>query len=241
MKKGLFVIIDGLDGIGKGVCLDALKEEASDMGWKIFDVNEYWVKENNIPSFEEIGDVDLLITSEPTYQGIGKHIREKLICKDGMSFSTSVLAQAYSLDRQILYEKLIIPAIEKGINIFQSRSVTTSIVYQKLTGKEDGVNMDFILNLEGNKLALENAPDYLIIPMIKNVEEVMNRLENRAKEDNCKFENLEFQLKAKEEYESGNFKKIFEGRGTKLEYIDVGRTVEDSKSETKEFFRKNLV
>ncbi len=239
MSRGLFVVIDGLDGIGKGVCLDALKQEAIDSDLKIFDVNEYWGGNDNIPSLEEIGDVDLIITSEPTYQGIGKYVREVLTCRDEKPFSTFVIAQGYSLDRSILYERLVLPALKKGINVFQSRSVSTSIAYQKLTGEKDGVDLNFILNLPGNKLALENPPDYLIIPTITNVEEVINRLNNREKEDNCLFENLDFQLEVKKEYDSAEFKEIFESRGTKILSVDVGKTLEHSIKETRALAKKH--
>ncbi len=237
-KKGIFVVIDGLDGIGKGVCLDVLKQEALGSGLKVFDLNEYWETKNKIPLLEEIGEVDLLVTSEPTYQGIGKYIREVLTCRDEKPFSTSVIAQAYSLDRAILYERLILPALKEGISVFQSRSVSTSIAYQKLTGEKEGVDLNFILNLPGNKLALENPPDYLIIPTIKNVEEVIKRLNNREKEDNCLFENLEFQLEVKKEYESIEFKEIFESRETTILSVDVGKTLEHSIEETKNLAEK---
>ena len=240
-RKGIFAVIDGLDGIGKGVCLDVLKQEAKKANFKVFDLNEYWKKNNDVPNFEEIGDVEILITSEPTYQGIGKYIREVLVCRDQEPFPTSVIAQAYSLDREILYERLIIPALKKGISIFQSRSVSTSIAYQKLTGSKDGVNLNFILNLPGNKLALEYAPDYLVIPTITDVKEVIERINNREKKDNCLFENLEFQLEVKKEYDSKDFKKIFEERGTKIIYVDVGKTLAHSIAETKKLFEKEFL
>lgn len=236
MKTGIFIVIDGLDGIGKGVCLDTLKLEAQKSGLEVFDVNRYWSNYDRIPSLDEIGDVDILMTSEPTYQGLGKYIREVLVSNSEEPFSTSIVAQAYSLDREILYRRLIIPARNRGISIFQSRSVSTSIAYQKITGRGDGVNLRFILSLPGNKLALENTPDYLIIPTITNVQEVMNRLENRNKEDNCLFENLEFQLKVKKEYESEKFKKIFEDRGTNILYVDVGQTVEYTQEQISDLF-----
>jgi thymidylate kinase len=234
--KGIFVVIDGLDGIGKGVCLDVLKEEAKRAKLKIFDLNEYWGKNDNIPTLEEIGEVDVIISSEPTYQGIGKYIRKVLVSKNQNPFSTSIISQAYSLDREILYERLIIPARKKGISVFQSRSVSTSIAYQKLSGKKDGVDLNFILNLPGNQLALEHAPNYLVIPTIVDVKEVMERLKNRSKKDDCVFENLEFQLEVKKEYDSKSFKEIFEERGTKILYVDVGKTLEHSIKETKKLF-----
>lgn len=241
-KEGLFIVIDGLDGIGKGVCLDVLKEEAEKSKFKVFDLNEYWKDNNNIPTLEEIREVDVIVSSEPTYQGIGKYIRDTLVSKNNKNpFSTSIIAQAYSLDREILYERLIIPARKKGITIFQSRSVSTSIAYQKLSGEKDGVDLKFILNLSGNKLALANPPNYLIIPTIMNVEEIMNRLECREKKDDCVFENLDFQLEVKKEYESQSFKKIFEKRGTRILYVDVGKTLEHSKNETRKLFEDVFV
>jgi thymidylate kinase len=240
LNKDLFVVIDGLDGIGKGVCLDVLKQEVQEANFKVFDLNEYWKEFENIPDLDDIGEVDVIISSEPTYQGVGKYIREVLVSREQKPFSTSVISQAYSLDREILYQRLLIPAMEKGIHIFQSRSVSTSIAYQKLTGSKEGVTLDFILNLPGNILALNNAPDYLVIPTITDVNEVMKRLENRSKKDDCLFENLEFQLEVKKEYDSVEFKKIFEERGTKILYVDVGKTLEHSIEETKALFKKEI-
>jgi endonuclease III len=241
IKRGIFVVIDGLDGIGKGVCLDFLKEQVQDINLKVFDLNEYWKKFDSIPTLKEVGDVDVIFTSEPTYQGIGKYIRETLVSKNQARFSTSVIAQAYSLDREIMYQRLILPALKKGIHIFQSRSVSTSIAYQKLTGSQDGVDLKFILSLPGNRLALENAPSYLIIPTITDVAEVIKRLNGRVKDDNCLFENLEFQLKVKKEYDSKKFKEIFEKRGTKIVYIDVGKTLEYTKQEIRRLFKKEII
>lgn len=229
--KGKLIIIDGLDGIGKGVVERAIAELLSDKG-KIFDLVSYWKENNQHPPYSMLRDYDILLSAEPTYTGIGKKIREELIVK-GSTATPLETAQAYSDDRLILYNKIIIPALKDGKDIIQSRSVSTSLVYQRVQSDES-ITLNSLMNdFEGNKFALENAPDLLIIPTILNVAEVIKRLGGRKdfKDDNCRFENLEFQLKIKPHYESDELREIFESRGTIVKYLDAGISIEETKEQ----------
>jgi thymidylate kinase len=235
--KGKFIVVDGMDGVGKGVFLDALVKKAKENGLKVFDVNLFWETNNRLPTLEEIKGNDILYSSEPTYFGVGKTIRNLLISKTSeVKYSTSVIANAYALDRQILYEGLLLPALKLGMHVFQSRSFSTSLVYQRITGKEDNYPFEKVLNLDGNQFALKNAPDYLIIPLVADPEEVIKRLSGREKKDDAIFENVEFQKKVKLEYESKWLKKLFEEQGTKVIYMDAGKTIEFSKQQMIDFF-----
>ncbi len=240
MKKGKFIVVDGMDGAGKSVFLESLKNELKKDNQKIFDVNEFWEKNNRLPDFSEVENFEALYSSEPTYFGIGKFIREVLISKDSkINYSTSVLAQAYALDRQILYEGLILPFLKKGGLVFQSRSVSTSLVYQRITGRKDEIDFEEVLNLPGNQFALKNSPDFLIILTV-DVQKTITRLANRTKNDNSIFEKATFQKKVKKEFESNWFKKMFEKRGTKVIYMDANKTIEYSKQQMIDFFKKEL-
>ena len=95
-RKGKFVVVDGLDGVGKGVFLDTFVEEAKKDKKFIFDVHEFWktfdyhpdIANFIVPQFIDSVKpkrVDVIVTSEPTYVGIGKHIREEMISKSGSS------------------------------------------------------------------------------------------------------------------------------------------------------------
>ncbi|MFO7807098.1 MAG: deoxynucleoside kinase [Candidatus Moraniibacteriota bacterium] len=239
-KKGKFIVIDGLDGSGKSVFLDTFHRECERDGKKVFDVNKFWENYNRLPTLNELESYQALYTSEPTFYQLGKFLREVLISKNSpVKYSTEVVAQAYALDRHILYEGLILPFLEKGGVVFQSRSVSTSLVYQKITGEEDGMDLEELLKLPGNRFALKNAPDYLIILNL-NPEQILERLKNRKKQDDAIFEKIDFQRKANNEFRSKWFRETFEKEGSRVVYMDAGKTLEYSKKQIKDFYQKEF-
>jgi dTMP kinase len=231
MLPGKFIMIEGLDGSGKGVAADSLKEYFKDK--KIIDLREYW-KENE--GFPDISEYDIIISAEPTFTGIGKHIREKLI-KNGTTHSSKEIAEAYSNDRLELYKKIIIPALEQGKIIIQERGVITSLAYQPMMG--ESYTLEEIKQLEGNKFCLEHSPNLLVITTVKP-EVVIERLNSREKRDDAIFEKIEFQKKVEKIYESDWLKKIFEDKGSKVVYLDTNppKTVEDTKKKIIELFKE---
>ncbi len=230
---GRFTIIDGLDGIGKGVIIDVISKFEKG---GVFDLTKYWKEHGKHPPFDELRGFKTLISCEPTYEGVGKKIREEIITK-GSKYSALETANAYSENRLKLYNEIVLPFVNLGGNVIQSRSVCSSLVYQKVQGNGE-LDWDKIMELEGNKFALLNAPNLLIIPTIKNPREVMKRLAGREKEDNCMFENLQFQLKLKPIYESSELREIFESRGTTVRYLDAGRSIEYTKKMALEIYRE---
>ena len=247
MERGRFVVVDGLDGVGKGVFLNTFVEEAQKEGKKIFDVHNFWKSNSFHPAADDFisdftGKIDVLVTSEPTFCGIGKYIREELIAKNNRSYSPQAVAEAYALDRHLLYEQLLLPVLEAGIDVYQSRSFSTSITYQRQSALDQGQDFTIgqIMSIPGNKYCAEHPMDYLVIPTIKDVTEVMQRLADRKKDDNCKFENLDFQLKLKPQFESDEFKDLFASLGTKLVYMDAGVSIDYSKQQAREFYQQHL-
>ncbi|MEM4267513.1 MAG: hypothetical protein QXK37_01645 [Candidatus Woesearchaeota archaeon] len=239
--KGKLIIVDGLDGSGKGVCVTAIKEYLESIGKRIFDLNEYWKTCNNIPESEEVKEYDAIISSEPTYGLIGKVIRDEIIRVNshGRSYSALSTAHAFALDREILYTKLIIPILKKGMIVVQERGVVTSLVYQPV--QHEKIDLSTVMSLPGNRLALQYPPDLLIITKVQP-EVVIKRLELREKKDYAIFENLIFQRKIEERYESEWLKRLFEQRGTKVVYLDTNPpdSVEDTKRKSIEIFREFL-
>ncbi|MBN1377174.1 deoxynucleoside kinase [Candidatus Woesearchaeota archaeon] len=231
--KGKFVILDGLDGSGKGTCIEGLKEKLTDEGKKVFDLCRYWKDNKKDMDFNELKQYDVVITEEPTHIGIGKVIRDEMIADNGRKYSARATAQAYALDRLVLYSKVILPLLNEGRTIIQSRSVSSSLTYQKLQSEEQGepLTLNEIVSMGGNIFALDNAPDLLIILSVRDVEKIIPRLKERDKKDNSIFEKLEFQKKLKGYYESEWFREIFEKRGTKLEYVYTDKSIEDSKEQ----------
>jgi thymidylate kinase len=242
-QRGKFIVIDGLDGVGKGVFLDALATSAKNDGKQVVNVNDFWSQNNFHPTLEQLhGKVDVLLTSEPTYAGIGRYIREEIIFNNGRNYSPETTAQAYALDRQILYQQLVLPALAAGIDVYQSRSFSTSIVYQRQQAIDEGrkFDVDQIMSIPGNAFCAKYPMDFLIVPTITDVEEAIRRSQNREKKDYCKFENLPFQLKLKPQFESEEFRNFFESLGTKVVYVDAGRSKDFSKLQMFDFYERNL-
>lgn len=235
--KGKFIIIDGLDGIGKGVILKAL-EEFEKQTKKVFNLINFWKKHKTHPDYELLKPYDTIISSEPTYAEKGLEIRNNIISK-GTTHSALDAAKAYSQDRLILYNKIILKALKDGKTVIQGRSVCSSLVYQR-TQSDNTLSITQLKELEGNKLALNNSPNLLIIPTIKNPEELITRLNNRTKQDNCIFENLKFQLKLKPIYESQELKQLFESRNTIVKYLDASLSIKETQEQAINIYKEFL-
>jgi dTMP kinase len=233
--KGQFVMIDGLDGSGKGVIATALRDYEQKKGKKILDLREYWEENAKIPEIEEVQEYDIIISSEPSSAMIGKVIREEIISKNTRKYSGLTTAHAFSLDREILYKKLLVPAMQQGKTIIQERGVITSLVYQPV--QLEKITLMDIIRLPGNAFALKHAPSLLLITKI-DPDIAMQRLKEREKQDNAIFEEVFFQRKIAARYNSDWLQKIFEKNKTRIEYIDTNppKTIENTKDKAIEIW-----
>jgi thymidylate kinase len=227
---GKYSVIDGIDRVGKGTLINTIIDYETSKGKTIFDVDDYQIKHQKLPSVDDFKEYDLLILSEPTFSGIGKHIRENLIVKGSLA-SVEEIARAYAMDRLILFNNVIKPALELNKNVLSSRSVCSSIAYQPLDALEKGVNYSVkdVLSLDGNINAIANAPNLLIIPVIDSVIVALERSKDRGKDDDCKFEEESFLEKNLKIYKSDWLREIFEKEGTIVQYVDTSGTLDDSK------------
>lgn len=242
--------MDGLDGIGKGVIIQSLKETLAEKNKKVLDLEDYWNEKHLMPQFFlkknqrkelqldflDLNEFDALISHEPTRIGIGYIIRKEFVARSNRSYGVETIAQAYALDRLALYKRVLLPCLNAGKTIIQSRGLASSLTYQQLMG----LSKERLLELEGNKFTLSQAPDLLIIPTIKDPAELIKRLKERKKFDNAIFEDLEFQAKLKPLYESDWLKKLFEEQGTVVEYLDAGISIEKTKKQAREILLKHL-
>ena len=224
-----FVMVDGPDGSGKGVIINAMKKWAEQKHLKILDIRTYCKEKNRFPEPEEINDFDVIVSCEMSYCWVGSALREEIVKKTDRQYSITSTAHAFSLDREILYKRIIIPAIKQGKYIFQERGVITSIVYQPVQGN---IPLTEIMRLPGNKIALQNSPNLLIIAQVAP-ETVMQRLSQRQKHDKAIFEEINFQRRVEQRYNSQWLKNLFENYGSKVIYIDTNfpKTVEDTEKE----------
>ncbi|HII30171.1 hypothetical protein COT48_01485 [Candidatus Woesearchaeota archaeon CG08_land_8_20_14_0_20_47_9] len=234
-----FVMVCGMDGAGKGVVVEALKEWAVKKNLKAVDVTELSKERDVIPEFSEISDYDVILSAEPAFTMIGKVIRGEIVKKNSRHYSSVSTAHAFALDREILYKRLIIPALDAGKTIFQDRGVVTSLVYQPIQSEKDSdggrITREEVMALPGNRLALEHPPGLLIL-VITRPEVAVERLSKRSKKDDAIYDQVAFQKKVLGVYESEWLRQIFESKGTKVCYIntDPPKTVEDTKREAVE-------
>lgn len=245
-------MIGGLDGVGKGTANQAIVDFEREREMVIFDVNAWWGTNLEVPPLHDYNprekdfrDHNVLVTSEPTYAGVGRIIRKEYIRNNGRDYDPRLIANAYALNRYELYTTTIMPARETGLDIVQSRGIE-SLVYQLLDIRErEGESdiLDYILNLPGNRLAMTraNAPSLLLIPTVTDIDALAERLRARGeKRDDAIFENVAFQRRLKPLYESGWFRKLFEDIGTEVRFIDAGVSVEHTKEQAVKVWKEHL-
>ncbi len=217
MKESKFVVIDGIAGSGKSTLMKAAKFWAESRDYKIFDLLE-WNKDHvEPPTYDQVKDYDIYFTFEPNKAWTGAAIRYELSRTDD-PYPGIVLAQALSLDRLIMYKRLILPALVDNKIIIQDRSVSTSIAYQPIM--DETITLDEVMNLPGNKLALENKPDLLVLTDL-DPEAIIERIKNRDDDSKGVFENLEFLKKVAERYRSDWYSEIFFKQGTSVHTFDT--------------------
>ena len=115
-RRGLLIVIDGIDGSGKGVIMEAFREWAEVKNFKILDLAKYCKEKLTLPEPEEVEQYDVVFSSEPTYAYAGRAISEEIIKANKRDYSVLSTAWAFALDREILYRRVIIPAIIVGVN-----------------------------------------------------------------------------------------------------------------------------
>lgn len=241
MLKNRFVMVDGLDGSGKGAIVDGLQGWAESKGMKILDLRSYCREKNTFPEADEIARHDAIISAEPTFCYVGKAIREELVRATDRHYSAISLAHAFALDREILYKRVLIPAIKAGKYVFQERGISSSLVYQPV---QEHIQLSELIKMPGNKTALQFAPALFIVAMVKP-ETVIHRLGARTKKDNSIFDNLEFQRNIDSRFRSDWLRQLLEQHGSKVAYLDTDepKTVEETQTNAvkliEEFFAEN--
>ena len=230
-------MVDGIDGSGKSTAVGAWKNYLIAEGNGIFDLRRYWQETKKYPELEELKSYDFVFSCEPTFAGMGRVIREELIRK-GTNYPALAIAEAYSLDRLILYDKIILPMLGKQKIVIEDRGVCTSLAYQTAQGQ--GLDFAGIGELPGNKLALKNRPDYLVLMKI-SPEKAMERIAARLdKKDDSIFERLEFMKKLAGIYYSEEYQKIFTDRGTRILFLNAEAEIDIMEREAVSLLKKIL-
>ena len=219
---GRYIVIDGITGSSKSTIVEEMRKWSQSCGHSIFDLDKWCKEYHSIPRFEELNDMDVIFASEPTTALIGKAIRNEL--SHGDKYSPHELAHAFSVDRHILANRLIVPARKAGKLIIQSRSVSSSIAIQ--TMMDGGPSLEELLALPGNAFCLEHAPDHLILTHIPP-SVAQERLAKRNHEDKGVFEKMDLLKKEAEVYYSKDFAEIFTSRGTRVHHFNANQSLEE--------------
>ena len=157
---------------------------------------------------------------------------------DETSYPALTIAHAFALDREILYKKVVLPALRLGKNVVQERGFASTMVYQPV---QDKIPLPEIMALPGNKLASQNPPDLLLI-LKTNPDEAVSRLNSRFSQKYSLFDNLLFQRKIEERYSSLWLKGYFEKLGTKVYSFETSSpvTVEQNRKNALRLFQNMI-
>ncbi len=224
---GTLIIVDAIDGAGKYTAIKAMADHLAAKSLKIFNLSEYSQREQRLPSVDELGivDADVLISSEPTFCWIGTAIREEIIkAQVGRSYHARAAAEAFALDRQVLFTRVILPFLQARPNryVLQERGVISSLAYQPL--QDETVTVDWLLSLAGNRAELSRPPDILFLLRLTS-DEAMKRLGGRLdKIDGHIYEEQSFQERLIARYRDPEVLRPYQAAGTRIVEIDANQS-----------------
>ncbi|MCI0479377.1 hypothetical protein L0Y59_02425, partial [Candidatus Uhrbacteria bacterium] len=139
-------------------------------------------------------------------------------------------AMAFSLDRDVQYRRLILPFLagRPGRWVVQDRGVLSSLAYQPLQSECERdahpVTLEWLLSLEGNRLAVEHAPDaFIFIDVDPDI--AQGRLEGRAdKIDGDRYDRADFQTALAARFRDPATCAPLTERGTRVVVLDGSKT-----------------
>jgi dTMP kinase len=155
-KKGIFIVIEGLDGSGKTTQAALLAKKLS---------QSYIV----------------MLTAEPSQGKIGTFIREGCLYED-KRLPTEAEALFFAADRIDHIEKEIKPALEEGKLVICDRYVYSSIAYQGSAG----LSLDWIKTINARALQpdfsvfIDVTPEH-VLERLQRKKSVMETLETQQK------------------------------------------------------------
>ncbi|MBI4450708.1 hypothetical protein HY642_01920 [Candidatus Woesearchaeota archaeon] len=245
-----YVLFDSIDGAGKGVCIEALKDWALIKGLPHFDVTAMEASQNYIPTWQEVKQLKsgcrMLFVAQPSHAWIGKIVRDEIIKPDlPIPYTPESTAHAYGLDRDVKLKRLVMPALDEGVFVAQDRGLLTSMAYQPVQAEIEGYSRElflgFVMGLPGNQQELNRAPGLIVIPQVA-VDVAMQRLAGREKQDHARFETKPFQEKVAEVYRGDRIRQTYRRRGTQIADLEMSAdfTREQTKQKTLEIWERYL-
>jgi dTMP kinase len=170
-KRGLFIVIEGGEGVGKSTNLDFIRTLIEKAGKSVY------------------------CTREPGGTPLGERLRSILIEKDSVRISANAEALLMFAARMQHIEDVIIPVLEQGQWILCDRFTDASYAYQ---GGGRGLGSGRINTLEQWTHA-DLQPDYVIV-LDAPAEVGLQRVRKRGKRDRFEQEEIEFFERVREVY-----------------------------------------
>lgn len=133
MKKGVFIVFDGIDGSGKSE--------------QIVRLHDYIKKQDKYQS--------VLTTREPTHRA--KELKRKLASDKDAFSGGEEMAKLYVGDRRIHTHEQIIPELKQGTIVLCDRYLMSTLAYQLA----QGVPLDYLLKLHEEAGII--APDLILL------------------------------------------------------------------------------
>lgn len=229
-----YLVIEGIDGIGKGVALEGVKEAAVECGLRVFDLHDEW-KRGVHPGLDTItsDDYDVLVTAEPRYVGVGADVRWHL---HNALPDARRMAHLFGEDRYEHLVSAVHPALDAGKIVVQSRTFLSTLVYQVRQAQMEGsdLSIDKILSHPGSLLARSRPPTHVLIGMVPDVGVLEERFAASHRERPDAYENLTFQASISPRYADPELLAAF---GSDVSYFDAAVSVDHTKRSASESFR----
>ena len=218
-----FIVIEGIDGCGKGTVMNAIIDFLKRNKIRFLDLRER--KEDLASSSGLTKECSAILTCEPTHHGTGRELREKIL-RNLENYTARQVAEKFTEDRNILYEKTVIPALKKGMVVFQDRSVISTFVYQVNEAVKNNEKFSTGDIEKMNAVAMENPPGLVIVQNV-SPEAAHSRLSKRKeKQDNTEFEKIEFLKRNSEGYRKGEWRRLFAEKGTDIKDLDCNAGID---------------
>jgi len=203
MVKGVFIVLDGMDGSGKSEMVKLLHNYL----------------------FSKSKRYRILTTREPTNGTFGKEIRNILVNEKDPNVNAEKLLELFVKDRKEHLESTIIPFLKKS-NEHEVNIVICDRYYYSTIAFQSTQGIDMKMLIEKNKKFLK--PDIALI-MDVNPKAALERIKYREKE---KFEKIEFMKKIREKFLKlpkllkDNIKVIDASKNLDLVFEDIKKEVD---------------
>ena len=204
MKKGLFITIEGGDGVGKGT--------------QVKFIQEYLLSKN----------IDYISLREPGGSRIGEAIREILLDKDNLNMTAEAELLLFNAGRAQLVEELVKPTIAKGTWVISDRFYDSSIAYQV-----GGRGLNERQAREIIEFACQGLESDVTIYLDLPVEEAIKRREKReietnTSEDRMELESTNFARRVRDKYLE------IAASEPRVKTVDAGGSIQEVSSKIKE-------